>query len=185
MLTEVGFKQADFRIEVARTEQENGLLELAGKGIKLGPRGFNKIQFMIRTNPGMPEGPLSQIASGGEISRVMLAVKAALAERADFPVLIFDEIDAGISGEIALKVGQVMQRLAARFQILSITHLPQIASKGRNHYRIHKEIQGENTSSSVQVLGREERIQELAQMLSGAVPTPSALKNAIELLEQN
>lgn len=185
MLTEVGFKQADFRIEIARTEQESGLLQIDGQGIKLGPRGFNKVQFMIRTNPGMPEGPLSQIASGGEISRVMLAVKAALAERADFPVLIFDEIDAGISGEIALKVGQVMQRLADRFQILSITHLPQIASKGRNHYRIHKEIQGENTSSSVQVLGREERIQELAQMLSGAVPTPSALKNAVELLEQN
>ena len=97
---------------------------------------------------------------------------------------IFDEIDAGISGEIALKVGNVMQKLARRFQILSITHLPQIASKGKSHYRIQKEIIGENTSSNVQVLQHDERVIELAQMLSGAEPTPSALKNAAELLEQ-
>ncbi|MEO1218197.1 MAG: DNA repair protein RecN [Bacteroidota bacterium] len=184
MLGDVGFKQAFFRVQIDRSLGENSRIELEGEKLKAGPRGFNKAQFMIRTNPGMPEGALSQIASGGEISRVMLAIKAALAERADFPVLIFDEIDAGISGEIALKVGNVMQRLSQRFQILSITHLPQIASKGRSHYRIQKQIIGENTSSNVTELQHDERVVELAQMLSGAEPTPSALKNAAELLDQ-
>ena len=182
LLTEVGFKEAELQVQIDRNFQENGELEHEGKKIKGSRTGFNKATFLIRTNPGLPVGPLSQIASGGEISRVMLAIKSALADRLDFPVLIFDEIDTGISGEIAKKVGNVMQKLAERFQIISITHLPQIASKGREHFMIHKEIENGRTISSVRRLGLDERVYQLARMISGDDPSESAIKNALEMI---
>ena len=183
MLTEVGFAKARFEIAIERNVSDKGEVQLDGQQIKLTNRGMNRLYFVIQTNPGMPAGPLSQIASGGEVSRVMLAVKAALAGKADFPVLIFDEIDTGISGEIANKVGTVMQKLGSRFQILSITHLPQIAAKGNHHFQVYKEIKGNKTTSFVSRLSHNERVRELAKMLSGDDPTESAMKNAAELIE--
>lgn len=182
LLKEVGFKEASLMMNIERTYQENGELELEGKKLRASQNGINKVTFLIRTNPGLPVGPLSQIASGGEISRVMLAIKSALADRLEFPVLIFDEIDTGISGEIANKVGRVMQQLADRFQIISITHLPQIASKGHDHFMIHKEIKKGRTISSVKKLGLDERIYQLARMISGDDPSESAIKNALEMI---
>jgi len=185
LLHEVGFQQARFEVAIDRNWQENGMLQLEGKNLQPLPSGLNKVYFLIQTNPGLPAGLLSQIASGGEISRVMLAIKAALADKSEFPVLIFDEIDAGISGEIANKVGLVMKKLAQRFQIISITHLPQIAAKGDQHFEVYKHIEGENTFSYVKELEGEARIQSLAAMLSGDQPTEGALRNARELMGQS
>ncbi|MEL6132463.1 MAG: DNA repair protein RecN [Bacteroidota bacterium] len=185
LLAQVGFQKARFMIHITRNLHENGSLEVEGARIKPLSHGINKVYFAIQTNPGVPAGPLSQIASGGEISRVMLAIKAALAEKSSFPVMIFDEIDTGISGEIAKKVGVVMQQLAAKFQILSITHLPQIAAKGTAHFFIRKKVEGEKTFSMVSQLDHEARIKVVAQMLSGDEPTASAIKNAEELITVN
>ncbi|MEL6732450.1 MAG: DNA repair protein RecN [Bacteroidota bacterium] len=185
LLAQVGFQKARFMIDIKRNFHENGSLELDGARIKPLSHGINKVYFQIQTNPGVPAGSLSQIASGGEISRVMLAIKAALAEKSSFPVMIFDEIDTGISGEIAKKVGVVMQQLANKFQILSITHLPQIAAKGKAHFFIRKKVEGEKTFSSVSQLDHEARIKVVAQMLSGDEPTASAIKNAEELITVN
>ncbi|WNJ18932.1 DNA repair protein RecN [Pontibacter sp. G13] len=182
LLSEVGFEKARFEVAIERNEHADGLLEIEGQRVKPISKGINKVYFLIQTNPGMPAGPLSQIASGGEVSRVMLAIKAALAEKSDFPVMIFDEIDTGISGEIANKVGNVMKKLSRRFQILSITHLPQIAAKGANHLQVKKRVVGDSTQSTVETLAHEERVKVLAEMLSGASPTESAMKNAAELM---
>ncbi|MEM7656297.1 MAG: DNA repair protein RecN [Bacteroidota bacterium] len=182
LLAEVGFKKARFEVAVERNLSDTGSILHDSETIRPLPSGINRVFFVIQTNPGMPSGPLSQIASGGEISRVMLAIKTALADKFSFPVLIFDEIDTGISGEIAHKVGAVMEKLAERFQIISITHLPQIAAKGVRHYQIKKQIQGETTTSTVVPLDQAGRIQILAEMISGDAPTPSALKNAEELI---
>lgn len=183
VLKQVGFEKSRFEVAMERIHHPNGLLTLDGEQVKPGPTGFNKVYFVIQTNPGMPAGPLAQIASGGEISRVMLAIKAALADKSEFPVLIFDEIDTGISGEIANKVGQVMQQLAERIQILSITHLPQIAAKGKSHFFIKKIAEDNMTTSTVEGLSDEQRIIEIAKMLSGEEPTVSAMENARELLQ--
>ncbi|MEM6346687.1 MAG: DNA repair protein RecN [Bacteroidota bacterium] len=182
LLREVGFEKAVFSVIVERNTVAESAWELEGAPIKPIASGLNKVYFEMKTNPGMPAGPLSQIASGGEISRVMLAIKSALAEKSEFPVLIFDEIDTGISGEIANKVGTVMQGLADQFQILAITHLPQIAAKGHKHYQIFKRVANDQTTSDVVGLDHEARILELAKMLSGETPTESALRNAAELI---
>lgn len=183
VLQQVGFEKSRFEIAVERLESPQGLLEIDGQMIKPSPSGFNKVYFLIQTNPGMPAGPLSSTASGGEISRVMLAIKAAMADKSEFPVLIFDEIDTGISGEIANKVGEVMKQLSGRFQILSITHLPQIAAKGSSQFMIRKVAEDTQTTSSVEELSEEDRIVEIAKMLSGEQPSSSAMDNARELLQ--
>ncbi|MEO0470278.1 MAG: DNA repair protein RecN [Bacteroidota bacterium] len=182
LLKEVGFEKARFEVAIERLKHADGSLEIDGERLRPAANGINRGYFLIQTNPGMPAGMLNQIASGGEIARVMLAIKAALAEKSEFPVLIFDEIDTGISGEIAMKVGTVMHRLARRFQILSITHLPQIAAKGDQHFQIIKRIKDEQTQSMVERLNQEGRINVLARMLSGDDPTESALRNAAELI---
>lgn len=182
LLQEVGFREARFRIAISRNIAENGILAIEGQKIRPSASGINKGEFLIRTNPGLPEGLLSEIASGGEISRVMLAIKTALADKAEFPVLIFDEIDTGISGEVAHKVGNVMNKLAESFQILAITHLPQIAAKGTHQYLIYKEVASGMTYSGVRRLSRQDRVTEIAKMIGGDNPSPSALKNAKELM---
>lgn len=182
LLNQVGFTKARFEIALERNLHPEGFLSIEGEDIKPTSSGINKVFFLIQTNPGLPAGPLHQIASGGEISRVMLAIKAVLADKFAFPVLIFDEIDSGISGEIANKVGLVMQKLAAQFQILSITHLPQIAAKGNNHFEIYKEVKGGNTYSSIRRLHTEDRVHTIATMLSGDQPSEGAIRNAKELM---
>lgn len=182
LLAEVGFTKARFSVQIERSTHPEGELEVEGQKLKPNAAGINKVSFLIQPNPGIPAGPLAQIASGGEISRVMLAIKAALAEKSRFPVMIFDEIDTGISGEIANKVGAVMYKLARKFQLISITHLPQIAAKGDQHFKILKRVTDTRTTSTVRPLGMEDRVTELAVMLSGDSPTESALSNARELI---
>ncbi|MBX7242051.1 MAG: DNA repair protein RecN [Bacteroidia bacterium] len=182
LLREVGFKDARFIIKLTRTTTENGTFVLDGQPLRPQNTGFNKVVFLIQTNPGLPVGELASIASGGEVSRVMLAIKSVLADKSEFPVLIFDEIDTGISGETANKVGTVMQKLARPFQILSITHLPQIAAKGNHHFLIFKETLSHTTFSGVKELSEQERVMEIAKMIGGDNPTENAMRSASELM---
>ncbi|MFB0909614.1 MAG: DNA repair protein RecN, partial [Flavobacterium sp.] len=137
--------------------------------------GKDEIQFLFAANKGTDFGLLKKVASGGEMSRIMLAVKAILAQYSKLPTLIFDEIDTGVSGEIAIKMGEIMKEMSQTMQIFAITHLPQIAAKGNAHFKVSKLTIGEDTQSELKLLTDEERVIEIAQMLSGAVVSDSAL----------
>lgn len=145
--------------------------------------GIDAIEFLFSANPGEPPRPLSKIASGGEMSRVMLALKAVLANASPVPTLVFDEIDAGLGGRTAYHVGEKLAHLAEHFQIICITHLPQIASRAGYHLLIEKQMVGERTSVSITPLTGEDRVKEVARMLAGE-PTDTALQHARELLER-
>jgi len=144
--------------------------------------GNDEVQFLFSANKNRPVQPVSLIASGGEVSRLMLSIKSLVAHKADLPTIIFDEIDTGVSGEIANRMGEIMQTMSSEMQVITITHLPQIAAKGVHHYRVYKDDSGEQTQTHIQRLNTEERLDELAQMLSGKNVTDAALLNARELL---
>lgn len=150
---------------------------------KAGVRGMNSVQFLFSANKGQSMQPIHRVASGGELSRVMLAIKSLVAKSSALPSIIFDEIDTGISGEVALRVGEVMADLAAHMQVIAISHLPQIASKGQAHFKVYKEDLGEKTQSNIQLLTNDQRVVEIAQMLSGTNPGEAALQHAQELLK--
>ena len=144
--------------------------------------GKDELQFLFSANKGTDFGLLKKVASGGEMSRIMLAVKAVLAQYSKLPTLIFDEIDTGVSGEIANRMGGIMKEMSLNMQIFAITHLPQIASKGTSHFKVSKSTIGEDTQSELKLLSNDERVVEIAQMLSGNVITDSALNHAKALL---
>ena len=144
--------------------------------------GKDELQFLFSANKGTDFGLLKKVASGGEMSRIMLAVKAILAQYSKLPTLIFDEIDTGVSGEIANRMGEIMKEMSQKMQIFAITHLPQIASKGTAHFKVSKSTIGEDTQSELKLLSVEARVIEIAQMLSGNVITDSALNHAKALL---
>ena len=145
--------------------------------------GYDSICFMIATNPGEDLKPLAKIASGGEMSRIMLAIKSALAEKDDIDSLIFDEIDTGISGRTAQMVAVKMHSIAASHQVICITHLPQIAAMADSHFEIEKHLQGTETITQIHVLKEHDSIRELARLLGGAEITPAVLENAKEMKE--
>jgi len=144
--------------------------------------GKDELQFLFSANKGTDFGLLKKVASGGEMSRIMLAVKAILAQYSKLPTLIFDEIDTGVSGEIAIRMGEIMKEMSAKMQIFAITHLPQIAAKGDSHFKVSKSTVDDDTQSELKLLTQEERVTEIAQMLSGAVVSDSALNHAKALL---
>ena len=148
--------------------------------------GKNNIEFLFNANKGGVEQEISKVISGGELSRLMLAIKALEAENKSENeknlTLIFDEIDTGVSGDIASKVGEIMRKISEKFQILSITHLPQIAAKGNNHFKVKKDTVNNNTVSTMILLNNDERVEELAIMLSGDIISQAAILNARELL---
>lgn len=144
--------------------------------------GKDELQFLFSANKGTDFGLLKKVASGGEMSRIMLAVKAILAKYSKLPTLIFDEIDTGVSGEIAIRMGEIMKEMSNTMQIFAITHLPQIAAKGDSHFKVSKSTIGDDTQSELKLLSQEDRIIEIAQMLSGANISDSALNHAKELL---
>ena len=144
--------------------------------------GKDELQFLFSANKGTDFGLLKKVASGGEMSRIMLAVKAILAQYSKLPTLIFDEIDTGVSGEIAIRMGEIMKEMSQEMQIFAITHLPQIAAKGNAHFKVFKSTVGEDTLSELKLLNGEERVVEIAQMLSGTVVSDSALNHAKALL---
>jgi DNA repair protein RecN (Recombination protein N) len=169
LLAELGMPNAVLQIKI--TPQEP-LLE-----------GIDIVNFLFSANKGVAPQEISKVASGGEFSRLMLAVKYILATKIAMPTIIFDEIDAGISGEIAFKMGKMFQTMTNQHQIIAITHLPQIASKGHQHYFVYKDNNAERTISRIKILSQEERIQEIAQMISGSVVSENAIRSAKELLE--
>lgn len=172
-LSHVGMSNAKLKIELQHQNLE-----------KANSRGLDAVQFMFSANKGQSLQVIHKVASGGELSRVMLAIKSLVASNSALPTIIFDEIDTGISGEVALRVGEVMQELSSNMQVLAITHLPQIASKGNSHFKVYKEDREDKTQSNILLLDREQRILEIAQMLSGTNPGEAAIKHAGDLLTQ-
>lgn len=144
--------------------------------------GIDHIKFLFSANKGHALAEMSKVASGGELSRLMLSIKSIVAQYTALPTIIFDEIDTGVSGEVANKVGQIMERLAQNLQVITITHLPQIASKGQSHYFVYKDDSEASTFTRIKQLNNDERVLEIAKMLSGDKPGESALQNARELL---
>jgi DNA repair protein RecN (Recombination protein N) len=144
--------------------------------------GKDELQFLFSANKGTDFGLLKKVASGGEMSRIMLAVKAILAEYSKLPTLIFDEIDTGVSGEIANRMGEIMKEMSRNMQIFAITHLPQIAAKGNSHFKVSKTTLAEQTQTELKLLSNEDRVIEIAKMLSGNQISDSALNHAKALL---
>jgi DNA repair protein RecN (Recombination protein N) len=146
-------------------------------------RGRDRVEFEVSTNPGAPFAPLTRIASGGELSRFILALKVALAERGGARTMIFDEIDRGVGGAVASAIGERLHRLAETAQLLVVTHSPQVAARGQRHLLIEKSHEGLVTRTSVQTLDEARRREEIARMLSGAQVTDEARAQAVRLLE--
>lgn len=169
MLREVGIPNAEFRI---RFEPDGEFM----------PNGSDKIMFLFTANKNMPLQDIARVASGGEISRLMLCIKSLMVDSIGLPTIIFDEIDTGVSGEIAERVGNIINRMAEKMQIINITHLPQVASKGEHHYLVYKTDEGKSTVTRMKLLTPDERHIEIAKMLSGEEITPAALENAKALL---
>ena len=144
--------------------------------------GKDKLLFNFSANKGTPLGPLNKTASGGELSRIMLALKSILSNYKNLPTIIFDEIDTGVSGEIANSIGRIMKNMAINMQVISITHLPQVAAKANNHFKVFKTIRNKKTSTELKNLNFNERVSEIAEMLSGDESTSSASDLAKELL---
>ncbi len=144
--------------------------------------GKDELRFLFSANKGSDFGLLKKVASGGEMSRIMLAVKSILAQYSKLPTIIFDEIDTGVSGEIANKMGDIMKAMSNNMQVFSITHLPQIAAKGNHHFKVFKSVSENQTQSELKLLGTDERVVEIAQMLSGSVVSDSAINHAKALL---
>ncbi len=168
-LLDLNFNQVDFRVEFVSGKEQ------------LSQNGWDDVTFYISMNPGEPARPLDTIASGGELSRIMLALKTVFAGKDDIHTLIFDEIDSGISGQTAWKVAQKLRRLSADHQILCITHLPQIAAMEQRHFLIAKESEDGRTATHIRILTEEESDEELARMMGGASITETTLENAREL----
>ncbi|MBI2586088.1 MAG: DNA repair protein RecN, partial [Rhodospirillales bacterium] len=148
-----------------------------------GADGQDRVQFLIATNPGMPAGPLNKISSGGELARFTLALKAVLAEADPVPTLVFDEVDAGVGGAVAAAVGERLAALAARCQVLVVTHSPQVAAKGTHHWLVSKSDAKPGVLTKVETLDPEGRREEIARMLAGARITDEARAAAGSLLE--
>jgi DNA repair protein RecN (Recombination protein N) len=193
MLFETAFSLSDKRKTVAKTIEELVKIELKELAFtdaefrmdvrqgSITSSGFDRVEFLFSANPGEPPKPLSKIASGGELSRVMLALKNILAEVDNLPVLIFDEVDAGIGGKTAESVGKKLKKISDKHQVLCTTHLPQIASLGNCHLQITKRQKNGKVFVEVKELSGKERQDEIARMLSGKI-TDASLKHAKELL---
>lgn len=147
-----------------------------------GPTGLDQVHFLFSANKGVDVAELSKVASGGELSRLMLSIKSVVSQHNYIPTLIFDEIDTGVSGEVAAKIGDIMQGMGTSLQLISITHLPQVASKAQHHFFIYKDNEGSRTQSHIKLLKAEERVTEIAKMLSNDKVTSEALKAAEVLL---
>jgi DNA repair protein RecN (Recombination protein N) len=169
LLVQVGMPNAKLKVE-AKIQVELGLF------------GIDEIEFLFDANKSNQFQPLRKVASGGELSRLMLCVKSLVAESIDLPTMIFDEIDTGISGEAARQVGIIMKGLAAKRQMICITHQPQIAGKADAHFFVYKEIINNAVKTNIRRLTTEERITTIAKMLSGEKPTAAAMENAREMV---
>jgi DNA repair protein RecN (Recombination protein N) len=173
-LIKVGMPQSIFKIKL--NSLPVGELRNSGK---------DEVEFLFTANLGQEPQSVSKVASGGELSRLMLAIKSLIAKTSALPTIIFDEIDTGISGEVAIKVGDLMKKLTENLQVIAITHLPQIASQGSSHFKVYKEEKINHTQTNIQLLNPEERVHEIAQMLGGKDISETAFLHAKELLTLN
>ena len=165
--------RAEFLVEIS-TEPDNRT-----------ETGVDQVEFWVRTNPGTRPGPMMKVASGGELSRFLLALKVALADRGSAPTLVFDEIDTGVGGAVADAIGQRLARLSSRVQVLSVTHAPQVAARAATHFLISKSGGKSRVSTGVAEMDRAGRQEELARMLAGATITEEARAAAERLLREN
>jgi DNA repair protein RecN (Recombination protein N) len=163
--------KAKFRTTIAPLAEE-----------RWGPGGVEQVAFEVATNPGAPMAPLARVASGGELARLMLALKVALAERHPVPTLVFDEVDSGVGGATAAAVGERLQRLAGSVQVLVVTHSPQVAALALHHWRVTKETEREGAITRIHKLDPVERREEIARMLSAAEITAEARAQAERLI---
>ena len=170
LLKQLGMPNAKFRIELRHLDDFTHT-------------GMDAADFMFSANRQVPPENLSRVASGGELSRVMLSLKSLLSRNNNLPTIIFDEIDAGVSGEVADKVGQILAEMGKHMQVINITHLPQVAAKGNEHYHVYKDDTRDSTITRIKLLSTEERVLEIARLLSGSEVTDTALKNAKELMK--
>ena len=170
LLMELGIADANLSVEMQTIEP--------------GASGSDKAEILFSANKGIAPKPLSQVASGGEFSRLMFCIKYVMAEKSAMPTLVLDEIDNGVSGEIAIKLGTLMKTMSKTHQLITITHLPQMAAKGDSHYVVYKDNSGKKTVSNIKLLDADARIEEIAKMIGGAKPSKVALENAQELLAQ-
>ncbi len=169
---------------LAQLSMEHAQLKVAIVEIpKLNSTGFDEVSFLFAPNKGSRFLPIKDVASGGELSRLTLCTKSLVASAIPLPTLIFDEIDTGISGDVALKMGNILQELSNRHQVISITHTPQIAVKADTHYFVYKKVVEDHTVTNVKLLSFDERVKAVATMLSGSPPSASAIQNAKELLK--
>jgi len=168
-LAPLGMPSASFQIEVAEAED----FKVNGK---------DDLSFLFSGNKGIAYGELKKVASGGELSRIMLVIKSILANYENLPTIMFDEIDTGVSGEVSDQMGDIMYSMSKSMQVFSITHLPQVASKGNHHYKVFKEEDGSSTQTRMKQLSNDERVVELAEMLGGKSLTDSAMAHARQLL---
>ena len=181
-LKDLGIENGQFRVDVNWLQADKGWINIEGVPMECQENGCDDVRFYISTNKGEDPKPLAKIASGGEVSRVMLSLKSILAREHHLPVMIFDEIDTGISGKISEKVGRVMRNLSEYCQIVAITHQPQIASQAHKHYRVAKVEEGDRTITRIEPLSEEEHIREVASLMSGEEITDTALMSARELI---
>ena len=181
-LSELGLKNGIFKVRILQKENADGPIPIESKRYNVSSRGIDTAEFLISLNPGEEPKPLSKIASGGEISRIMLALKTVLAEADEIPVLVFDEIDTGISGRIARVVGKNLREVSLKHQVICITHLPQIASMGDIHFRVDKEVVDKRSRTTIRRLQQDEQVVEIAKLIGGEKITDSALQSARELL---
>ena len=184
-LAQLGIQHANLKVSVEWLFSNNGWVEIDGQQVECTELGCDDIRIFISTNKGEEPKPLAKIASGGEISRVMLALKSILAKEQSLPVMIFDEIDTGISGEVSEKVGRAMRKLSSHCQIIAITHQPQIASQAHHHYKVDKQETEDRTITRILSLSNEEHIREVASLMSGSEISENSLKSAEELISRN
>jgi len=170
----LGMQGGSFQIEVERRDDTN----------KLYRSGVDKIQFLVSANPGQPLRPLNKVASGGELSRISLAIQVIMSQSSQIPTLIFDEVDSGIGGGIAEIVGRKLREIAAHRQVFCVTHLPQVASQAHQHYQVTKNKSDTQTTTDVQVLDEQQRLEEIARMLGGMTITAQTRAHAQEMLER-
>lgn len=170
LLMKLGIPKTQFSVEIILNDTPT-------------PTGSDRVNFLFSANSSIPMQEVGKVASGGEISRLMLAIKAQMATASELPTIVFDEIDTGVSGEVAHKMGEIIAHMAEKMQVINITHLPQIASKGMHHWIVYKENETSRTVTQIKKINSEERIVEIAKMLSGQQLTEAAMQNARELLK--
>lgn len=169
MLAQLGMASARIVVEIA-------------PAANFGLMGHDSVQFLFNANQGGTLRPIADVASGGELSRLMLAIKSVVTQRNLLPTIIFDEIDSGVSGDISVAVGRIMRQMASHMQVIAISHLPQIAAKANQHLKVAKGLEESRTISRIRQLDSEERVNEIAVMLSSNPPTTAALQTARELM---